>query len=155
MQSLVIFFPGIGHNFRLFTKMHLFMYCNARECRGVASFRRRRLSTLPGTIGTSFIMQSLPINIGRILHLPLSFFPSSKMNNTSNMRAILIKNGKGPLENLYIGETAVPTLQPGEVLVKVRTYRETARRPGILIVTHSMVDQSVRSQSHGYHPARG
>ena len=40
------------------------------------------------------------------------------------MRAVLIKNGKGPLENLYIGETAVPTLQPGEILVKARiTHR--------------------------------
>ena len=44
--------------------------------------------------------------------------------STSNMRAVLIKNGKGPLENLYIGETTVPTLQPGEVLVKARiTHR--------------------------------
>lgn len=47
--------------------------------------------------------------------------PSYKMN-TENMRAILIKDGKGPVENLYIGETAVPTLQSGEVLVKARTY---------------------------------
>ena len=40
------------------------------------------------------------------------------------MRAVLIKNGKGPLENLYIGETPVPTLQPGEILVKARiTHR--------------------------------
>lgn len=38
------------------------------------------------------------------------------------MRAVLIKNGKGPLENLYIGETAVPTLQPGEVLVKIKAF---------------------------------
>ena len=43
------------------------------------------------------------------------------------MRAVLIKNGKGPLENLYIGETVVPALQSGEVLVKVRTHRETSR----------------------------
>ena len=66
-------------------------------------------------------MQSFPINISCILHLPLSFLLLSKMNNMSNMQVILIKNGKGPLKNLYIGETAVPTLQPGEVLVKVHT----------------------------------
>ena len=35
------------------------------------------------------------------------------------MRAVLIKDGKGPVENLYIGETSIPTLQPGQVLVKV------------------------------------
>jgi NADPH:quinone reductase-like Zn-dependent oxidoreductase len=37
------------------------------------------------------------------------------------MRAVLIKDGKGPVENLYIGEAPVPALRDGEVLVKVRT----------------------------------
>jgi threonine dehydrogenase-like Zn-dependent dehydrogenase len=37
------------------------------------------------------------------------------------MRAILIKDGKGPIENLYIGETATPAMKSREVLVKVRT----------------------------------
>jgi len=37
------------------------------------------------------------------------------------MRAILIKDGKGPIENLYIGETATPAVKSREVLVKVRT----------------------------------
>jgi NADPH:quinone reductase-like Zn-dependent oxidoreductase len=36
------------------------------------------------------------------------------------MRAVLIKDGKGPIENLYIGETPDPVLQQYEVLVKVR-----------------------------------
>jgi hypothetical protein len=36
------------------------------------------------------------------------------------MRAVLIKDGKGPVENLYIGEAPTPTLQPSQVLVKVR-----------------------------------
>jgi NADPH:quinone reductase-like Zn-dependent oxidoreductase len=39
----------------------------------------------------------------------------------AKMRAVLIKDGKGPLENLYIGETVMPTLKSQEVLVKVRT----------------------------------
>jgi NADPH:quinone reductase-like Zn-dependent oxidoreductase len=39
----------------------------------------------------------------------------------TDMRAILIKDGKGPIENLYIGETATPAVKSGEVLVKVRT----------------------------------
>jgi len=34
------------------------------------------------------------------------------------MRAILIKDGKGPVENLYIGEAPKPTLGKGDVLVK-------------------------------------
>ena len=34
------------------------------------------------------------------------------------MRAVLIKDGKGPVENLYIGEAPKPTLRNGEVLVK-------------------------------------
>jgi threonine dehydrogenase-like Zn-dependent dehydrogenase len=39
------------------------------------------------------------------------------------MRAVLIKDGKGPVENLYIGEAPDPALRDGEVLVKVRTHR--------------------------------
>jgi hypothetical protein len=42
------------------------------------------------------------------------------------MRAILIKDGKGPIENLYIGETATPAVKSREVLVKVRS--ESASR---------------------------
>ena len=36
------------------------------------------------------------------------------------MRAVLVKDGKGPLENLYIGEAATPKPADGEVVVKVR-----------------------------------
>ena len=52
-------------------------------------------------------------------HLLLSL--SSRSFHTTAMRAILIKDGKGPIENLYIGETATPAVKSGEVLVKVRT----------------------------------
>jgi putative PIG3 family NAD(P)H quinone oxidoreductase len=38
------------------------------------------------------------------------------------MRAVLIKDGKGPVENLYIGEAPKPTLGKGEVLVKIRAF---------------------------------
>ena len=38
------------------------------------------------------------------------------------MRAILVKDGKGPVENLYLGETETPTPGPGKVLVKVRDW---------------------------------
>ncbi|KAK7689829.1 hypothetical protein QCA50_006468 [Cerrena zonata] len=36
------------------------------------------------------------------------------------MRAVLIKDGKGPIDNLYIGETGKPTIKTDEVLVEVR-----------------------------------
>lgn len=36
------------------------------------------------------------------------------------MRAVLIKDEKGPLENLYLGETPKPVPGPGEVLVKAK-----------------------------------
>ncbi|CDO72169.1 hypothetical protein BN946_scf184970.g21 [Trametes cinnabarina] len=38
------------------------------------------------------------------------------------MRAILVKDGKGPVENLYLGETTKPTPGPGKVLVKVKAF---------------------------------
>ncbi|KAK4684914.1 NADPH:quinone reductase, partial [Tremellales sp. Uapishka_1] len=38
------------------------------------------------------------------------------------MKAILIKEGKGPAENLYMGEEATPSPKPGEVLVKIKTF---------------------------------
>ncbi|KAF8192178.1 hypothetical protein BJ912DRAFT_963195 [Pholiota molesta] len=38
------------------------------------------------------------------------------------MRAVLIKDGKGPVENLYIGEAPTPTLQPSQVLVQIKAF---------------------------------
>ncbi|KAF9468670.1 quinone oxidoreductase [Collybia nuda] len=38
------------------------------------------------------------------------------------MRAVLIKDGKGPIENLYIGETTKPGPRSGEVLVKIKAF---------------------------------
>ncbi|OCH90446.1 quinone oxidoreductase [Obba rivulosa] len=40
----------------------------------------------------------------------------------SQMRAVLIKDEKGPVENLYIGEVEKPSPNPGEVLVKVKAF---------------------------------
>lgn len=37
-----------------------------------------------------------------------------------NMRAVLVKDGKGPIESLFIGEIERPSPRQGEVLVKVR-----------------------------------
>jgi len=38
------------------------------------------------------------------------------------MRAILIKDGKGPVESLYIGEAPTPVSNVGEVLVKIKAF---------------------------------
>lgn len=37
----------------------------------------------------------------------------------TRMRAVLVKNGAGGVENLYIGETPKPSPAAGQVLVKV------------------------------------
>lgn len=41
-----------------------------------------------------------------------------------NMRCVLIKDGKGPVENLYLGEEPTPSPKKGEVLVKVKGMKE-------------------------------
>ncbi|KAF9063280.1 hypothetical protein BDP27DRAFT_1478656 [Rhodocollybia butyracea] len=38
------------------------------------------------------------------------------------MRAILIKDGKGPIENLYLGEAPEPVLKHGQVMVKIKAF---------------------------------
>ena len=38
---------------------------------------------------------------------------------TTTMHAILVKDGKGPVENLYHGEAPDPTPKAGQVVVKV------------------------------------
>lgn len=49
----------------------------------------------------------------------------------AQMRAVLVKNGAGPLENLFLGETTRPRPSAKEVLVKVRT-------PMIIIIWTSL-----------------
>ncbi len=54
-------------------------------------------------------------------------------SDDSRMKAILIKDGKGPLENLYIGETERPRATlPGQAVVKVCPFR-SCLLPGHLI----------------------
>ena len=38
------------------------------------------------------------------------------------MKCILIKDGKGPAENLYLGEEETPSPKNGEVLVKIKVH---------------------------------
>jgi hypothetical protein len=54
----------------------------------------------------------------------MSSSPSSASSSPpqipEKMKCVLIKDGKGPAENMYIGEEAVPKPKEGEALVKVR-----------------------------------
>ncbi|KAI0698087.1 quinone oxidoreductase [Cytidiella melzeri] len=38
------------------------------------------------------------------------------------MRAVIVKDGKGPIENLYVGEIEKPSPRQGEVLVKIKAF---------------------------------
>ena len=65
------------------------------------------------------------------------------------MRAVLVKDGKGPLTNLYIGETATPKPADGEVLVKVGG----PLRASNLLESHCLrhrSDQGIWSKSVGH-----
>lgn len=44
----------------------------------------------------------------------------------NTMRAIVVKDGKGPIENLIMGEIERPSPRQGEVLVKVFTLVSSA-----------------------------
>lgn len=41
---------------------------------------------------------------------------------SETMRAILIKDSKGPISNLYIDDAPKPSLKPGEVRIKVKAF---------------------------------
>ncbi|KAA1476887.1 quinone oxidoreductase [Dentipellis sp. KUC8613] len=40
----------------------------------------------------------------------------------TQMRAVLIKDGKGPIENLFVGDTARPTAGANQVLVQIKAF---------------------------------
>lgn len=73
------------------------------------------------------------------------------------MRAILIKDGKGPVENLYIGETATPVVKSQEVLVKVRTEHHTVCDSHVIMrksrqITAFSLNRMDVSQRNGLYP---
>ena len=75
----------------------------------------------------------------------------------TKMRAVLIKGGHGPIENLHIGETDRPVPKKGQVLVKVCTYShldDLTDQQAHWQVRH-VLDCRVRPQSHGSGPASG
>lgn len=67
------------------------------------------------------------------------------------MKAVLIKDGKGPAENLYLGDVSKPDPRHGEVLVKV--YRSSSNVSADLVVNvHS--GEGVWPQPNGYYTAK-
>ncbi|KAF5365292.1 hypothetical protein D9758_005474 [Tetrapyrgos nigripes] len=54
--------------------------------------------------------------------LRLSLLPLLAIQNPFIMHAILVKDGKGPIENLYLGEAPEPMLRPGQVIVKIKAF---------------------------------
>lgn len=59
-----------------------------------------------------------------------------------DMRCILIKDGKGPADNLYMGEEPTPRPDENEVLVKVRSLRMSVH----VRSNHRSPDSCVRSK---------
>lgn len=51
------------------------------------------------------------------------------------MRAVLVKDGSGPAENLYIGEVPKPQITPKQILVKVCSTTLVAARSGMAETT--------------------
>jgi hypothetical protein len=64
----------------------------------------------------------------------------------TTMRAVLIRDEAGPVENLYIGETAKPIPAIGEVLVKVGNITF----PPVNTETFVVLDKGLWFESNGY-----
>jgi hypothetical protein len=64
------------------------------------------------------------------------------------MQAVLIKDGKGPVDNLYIGDTEKPVPKEGEVLVKVGLPCDQMKPDD-----KRFVDRCFWPQSLGFEPA--
>lgn len=86
--------------------------------------------------------------------------PSTLMvvHNTVQMRAIRIKDDKGPAENLYIGESPKPQPRPGELLVKVTSYIRCYPNCKFLLISISTkikafgVNRADLLQRNGFYP---
>lgn len=53
------------------------------------------------------------------------------LTTMTNMRAVIVKDGKGPIENLYIGEIEKPSPRKHEVLVEVCSLMRRTRSPSL------------------------
>lgn len=84
----------------------------------------------------------------RALTQSLRPFSTTLRNMEGNMKCVLIKDGKGPAENLYIGEEPVPQPQGDEIQVeiKVRQIDEECS-------DEQLTSAGLRSQPHGHRSA--
>lgn len=113
----------------------------------------------------------------------ISFTPTSQFRATQKlsvvppeMKAVLIKDGKGPVENLYLGEEATPEPEKGQVQVQVcpiPTFVEVTkliphldqsmlypsnlcpRHPSETTGTVLIIASELRSEPYGYHATGG
>jgi hypothetical protein len=60
----------------------------------------------------------------------------SNLTAMTQMRAVLIKGGKGPLENLFLGDAPKPSPGAGEVIVKVRPFFFKTHSLTLSIIKH-------------------
>ncbi|GAC96702.1 hypothetical protein PHSY_004286 [Pseudozyma hubeiensis SY62] len=89
-----------------------------------------RLAFITGTSRAFTQVSTAPrrthrLNIAKLSTAPASLRTRSRTMTTeipSQMKAILVKDGKGPSDNLYLGEAPVPTLGDDEVLVKIKAF---------------------------------
>lgn len=56
-----------------------------------------------------------------------SFATTPRTMADGNMKCILIKDGKGPVENLYMGEEPVPQPKEGEIQVEIKVRQHKQR----------------------------
>lgn len=88
---------------------------------GISQTSARRLLFPPRCLAVAGPLATAPRV--RFVAPRASFSSSAKLSVPPKMRAVLIKDGKGPAENLYIGEEATPEPKQGEVQVKVSRAR--------------------------------
>jgi hypothetical protein len=86
----------------------------------VITLQRTRLSIY----APSRVSQSAVLLSNRLGNPYIRSFSTTKPTN-EKMRCILIKDGQGPVENLYLGEEETPEPKQGEVLVKIKVISQS------------------------------
>ena len=118
------------------------------------SLRRSRLSQITKTaFRSSCTARSVP----RLAVPCLTPFHQYRAMSTSipeKMKCILIKDGTGSADDLYMGQEKVPTLEKGQVLVKVRSLHVHSCRTRLQHPFPSSGPR-IRSQQNGHHATRG
>lgn len=88
------------------------------------------LRVLPNSVTASLTRRNIAHDLKRIPNLPQSvtvtraFRPrgfTHSATTPNKMKAILVKDGKGPADNLYMGEEETPSPGKGQVQVKVNS----------------------------------